>query len=417
MFFMACLLLGLLVGEIAWVLLIGSLGLLAWNYSQLVRLNFWLWQDKRLTPPNSRGSWERAFNGIYRRQKKNRQRMSRLVYLLGRFRQGAEAFPDAAVVLDTNHTIIWCNKLAQQLLGLVWPLDQGQRIDNLLRHPDFGYYLQRGKFSEPLELASHRGKRCIVEIRIMSYGAGQFLLIARDITHARQLEGLRKDFVANLSHELKTPLTVLQGYLEMMQTMAEPDSPNIKAMDQMQQQTLRMRSMVEQLLVLSKIESSAQSKLDYHIDMAHMMRGLEEEAIALSQGQHELIFFCESGLGLNGNEDELRSACSNLISNGIHYTPAGGSIDISWRIDGDNGVFSVSDSGDGIAPQHLSRLTERFYRVDRARGRKTGGSGLGLAITKHALSHHYSELKIESTIGQGSTFSFVIPANLIKINS
>ncbi|MGS0728821.1 phosphate regulon sensor protein PhoR, partial [Shewanella sp. 0m-11] len=206
-----CLLVGLLVGEVIWILLFGSISLLIWHYRQLSRLNFWLWHDRRLTPPNGSGSWEGVFNGIYRLQGKNRKRVSQLAFLLGRFRQGAEALPDAAVVLDSEHNILWCNKLAQLLLGFVWPQDNGQRIDNLIRHPDFSAYLKNNEYQEPLELASPQSEGHILEIRIMGYGAGQLLLIARDISRVRQLEGMRKEFVANVSHELKTPLTVLQG--------------------------------------------------------------------------------------------------------------------------------------------------------------------------------------------------------------
>ena len=409
-----CFILGILVGEIVWVLLIGAISLLFWHYRQLSRLNFWLWRDKRLTPPNGRGSWEGVFNGIYRLQGKNRKRVSQLAFLLGRFRQGAEALPDAAVVLDANYNIVWCNKLAQLLLGLVWPLDSGQRIDNLLRHPDFAQYLKKENYDDPFELASPLSDRRVLEIRIMGYGAGQFLLIARDITRVRQLESMRKDFVANVSHELKTPLTVLQGYLEMMQEMAEPDSPNIKAMEQMQQQTNRMRSMVEQLLVLSRIEDSAESDLEVKVNMSYMMNLLTEEAEALSLGQHTLHFSCEEDCHLYGIEIELRSACSNLISNAIRYTPAGGEIDVSWKRVTSGAMFTVADTGDGIAPQHIGRLTERFYRVDSARTRQKGGTGLGLAITKHALTHHQSELIISSELGEGSQFSFLIPEHLIS---
>ncbi|WP_076412638.1 phosphate regulon sensor histidine kinase PhoR [Shewanella sp. UCD-KL12] len=413
-YLLLCMVLGLLLGEVVLVLLIGAIALLIWHYRQLSRLNFWLWRDRRLTPPNGKGSWEGVFNGIYRLQGKNRKRVSQLAFLLGRFRQGAEALPDAAVVLDSEHNIIWCNKLAQLLLGFVWPLDSGQRIDNLLRHPDFSNYLKKAAYQEPLELASPLSEGRVLEIRIMGYGTGQFLLIARDITRVRQLEGMRKDFVANVSHELKTPLTVLQGYLEMMQGMAEPGSPNIKAMQQMQQQTNRMRSMVEQLLILSRIEDSTELNVENTINMDHLFEVLKEEANALSQGGYHLSFDCVANVHLYGNELELRSACSNLISNAIRYTEPGGDISVSWKRVAAGGRFSVTDSGDGIAQQHISRLTERFYRVDSARTRQRGGTGLGLAITKHALSNHQSELMIESELGKGSTFSFVIPSNLIE---
>ncbi|PKG57080.1 two-component system sensor histidine kinase PhoR [Shewanella sp. Choline-02u-19] len=413
-YLLLCLVVGLLVNEVFWILLLGCICLLFWNYRQLSRLNYWLWHDRRLTPPNGSGSWEGVFNGIYRLQGKNRKRVSQLAFLLGRFRQGAEALPDAAVVLDAEHNILWCNKLAQLLLGFVWPQDNGQRIDNLIRHPDFSNYLKDAEYQEPLELAAPLSEGRLLEIRIMGYGSGQLLLIARDITRVRQLEGMRKEFVANVSHELKTPLTVLQGYLEMMQSMAEPDSPNIKAMEQMQQQTTRMRSMVEQLLALSRIEDAGDVNLEVKVNMSSMMDILHDEALALAQDQYQVSLYCEPGLDMYGNEVQLRSACTNLISNAIRYTEPGGTIDISWRKIATGGQFSVRDSGEGIAAQHISRLTERFYRVDSARSRQSGGTGLGLAITKHALNHHQSELMVSSQLGKGSTFSFVIPPNLIE---
>ncbi|QSX36206.1 phosphate regulon sensor histidine kinase PhoR [Shewanella sedimentimangrovi] len=408
------LLIGLLSGQLLWVLLLTCIILLGWHYRQLGRLNHWLWHDRRLTPPQGSGSWEGVFNGIYRLQGKNRRRVSQLASLLGRFRQGAEALPDGAVVLDSDLNILWCNKLAQLILGLVWPQDNGQRIDNLLRDPDFSAYLKKQQFREPLELASPVSDKRRLEVRLMPYGDRQLLLIARDITRIRQLEGMRKEFVANVSHELKTPLTVLQGYLEMMQGMAEPDSLQARPLALMEQQTRRMQSMVEQLLALSRIEDASDISLEHTVNMGQMMQILKDEAEALAQGQYELSFSCEPGLNTHGNELQLRSACSNLISNAIRYTEPGGKINVSWRSVANGARFSVTDSGEGIAPQHISRLTERFYRVDSARSRATGGSGLGLAIVKHALSHHHSELAISSELGKGSTFSFVIPTHLLE---
>ncbi|MGL4613956.1 MAG: phosphate regulon sensor histidine kinase PhoR [Shewanella sp.] len=409
-----CLLVGLLIGQPLWVLVVALLGLVMWHYQQLARLNYWLWRDRKLTPPQGSGSWEGVFNGIYRLQGKNRRRVSQLAALLARFRQGAEALPDAAVVLDSEHNILWCNKLAQLILGFVWPQDNGQRIDNLIRHPDFSSYIKNSQFKDPLELPSPVSDKRLLEIRIMPYGDRQLLLIARDITRIRQLEGMRKEFVANVSHELKTPLTVLQGYLEMMQSMAEPDSMNAKPLALMQQQTLRMQSMVEQLLMLSRIEDAADINLENTVDMTQLMDVLKEEAKAMAQGNYQLIFHCEPGLHSHGSELQLRSACSNLISNAIRYTEPGGTITVQWRCVAGGGCFSVTDTGEGIAPQHIGRLTERFYRVDSARSRQTGGSGLGLAIVKHALNHHHSELKVSSELGKGSTFSFVIPQHLIE---
>jgi two-component system phosphate regulon sensor histidine kinase PhoR len=406
-------LIGALFNQVVIVMLLGSIALLVWHYRQITRLNFWLWKDKKLTPPQGRGSWEGVFNGIYRLQGKNRRRVGQLATLLARFRQGAEALPDAAVVLDAEHNILWCNKLAQLILGFVWPQDNGQRIDNLIRHPDFSTYIKKAQYKEPLEIPSPVSDKRLLEIRVMSYGDRQLLLIARDVTRIHQLEGMRKDFVANVSHELKTPLTVLQGYLEIMQTMEDADSPNHKPLSLMQQQTTRMQSMVEQLLALSRIEDAVDIDLSQTVNMSLMMEILKEEAKALAGTDYILVFNYEPGLNTHGNELQLRSACSNLISNAIRYTTPGGTISVNWKSVATGALFSVTDTGVGIAPQHINRLTERFYRVDNARSSKTGGSGLGLAIVKHALNHHHSELKVISEYGRGSIFSFVIPAHLL----
>lgn len=406
-------LIGALFNQVVIVMLFGTIALLVWHYRQITRLNFWLWKDKKLTPPQGRGSWEGVFNGIYRLQGKNRRRVGQLATLLARFRQGAEALPDAAVVLDAEHNILWCNKLAQLILGFVWPQDNGQRIDNLIRHPDFSIYLKKAKYNEPLEIPSPVSDKRLLEIRVMSYGDRQLLLIARDVTRIHQLEGMRKDFVANVSHELKTPLTVLQGYLEIMQTMEDADSPNHKPLSLMQQQTTRMQSMVEQLLALSRIEDAVDIDLSQTVNMALMIDILKEEAKALAGTDYTLVFNCEPGLNTHGNELQLRSACSNLISNAIRYTTPGGTISVNWQSVATGALFSVTDTGVGIAPQHINRLTERFYRVDNARSSKTGGSGLGLAIVKHALNHHHSELKVTSEYGKGSIFSFIVPSHLL----
>ena len=409
-------LLGALLGQITMTVMLGAIAMLVWHYRQITRLNFWLWKDKKLTPPQGKGSWESVFNGIYRLQTNNRRRVGQLAGLLGRFRQGAEALPDAAVVLDADLNILWCNKLAQLILGFVWPQDNGHRIDNLIRHPDFSAYLKKANFDEPLELVSPILDKRLLEIRIMAYGDRQLLLIARDITRIHKLESMRKDFVANVSHELKTPLTVLQGYLEIMQSMAEPNSPTAKPLLQMQQQTTRMQSMVEQLLALSRIEDAVDIDLTHKINMTQMMAQLKDEAKALAGDDYRLIIECEPGLHTHGDELQLRSACSNLISNAIRYTSSGGTISIIWKSVPTGALFEVRDTGVGIAPQHINRLTERFYRVDNARSTKTGGTGLGLAIVKHALSHHHSELSIVSELGKGSVFSFIIPTHLLARN-
>jgi len=252
-----------------------------------------------------------------------------------------------------------------------------------------------------------------VEFRVMPYSEGQLLMVARDVTQMRQLEGARRNFFANVSHELRTPLTVLQGYLEMMEDAKLEEPFRSKALDTMQEQTRRMDGLVKQLLTLSRIEAATNIDLNEKVDMPLMMGMLEREVQTLSAGRHDIVFRINDKLQVFGNEDQLRSAVSNLVYNSVNHTPEGTRIEVSWQQTPLGAQFQVSDNGPGIAPQHLPRLTERFFRVDKARSRQTGGSGLGLAIVKHALSHHNSKLDIISEVGTGTRFMFTLPQRLI----
>ncbi|VDZ58656.1 Phosphate regulon sensor protein PhoR (SphS) [Klebsiella aerogenes] len=255
-----------------------------------------------------------------------------------------------------------------------------------------------------------------LEIRVMPYSDKQWLMVARDVTQMHQLEGARRNFFANVSHELRTPLTVLQGYLEMMQEQVLEGPTREKALHTMREQTQRMEGLVKQLLTLSRIEAAPVLAMNDKIDVPMMLRVVEREAQTLSQGKHQLHFSVDETLQVMGNEEQLRSAISNLVYNAVNHTPAGTEIHVSWQRAPHGALFSVEDNGPGIAPEHLPRLTERFYRVDKARSRQTGGSGLGLAIVKHAVSHHESRLEIESTVGKGTRFSFLLPERLIAKN-
>lgn len=393
-------------------LLILSVALLLWHYHHLFLLDKWLWRDRKLSPPISEGIWGNLFEAIYYQQRKERRKQRELRDIVRRFRDGAEALPQAVVVLTTDWSIIWCNKLAQMLIGLHWPDDEGQRLNNLIRHPKFLAYLQQLNFSQPLELASPVNNHLMLEINIVPYGAEQYLLTVRDISQLKQLEQVRKDFVANVSHELRTPLTVLQGYLELMDDASVPDVKVWhKAHSVMLEQTKRMDNLVQQLLTLSRIEASARVQFEPKVDVPSMLTQLQLETESVNQDkQHQIHFAIDNSLMVSGVSEELRSAFSNLVMNAIKYTPAGGEIHISWQRQHLSAVFAVNDNGEGIAPQHVKRLTERFYRVDQARARSTGGTGLGLAIVKHVLSRHNSRLMIFSEPGQGSRFSFTLPA-------
>ncbi len=405
-------LVGWLLGLLFPALFFSSLVLLVWNYRHIFLLDKWLWRDKKLTPPAGDGSWQQVFDGIYYRLRKARKKNKDLRALIRRFRDGAEALPDAIVVLNSDWTIIWCNKLAQQLVGLRWPVDERQRIDNLIRNPEFQTYIQQKQFDQPLELSSPVNEDLVLEYRMLQYGDDQHLLIVRDVTQLKLLEQVRKDFVANVSHELRTPLTVLQGYLEVMDADNLPNAAIwLKAHTVMLEQTKRMDALVQQLLTLSRIEAAAKVQFEDHIDVPAMLAMLEQEAQTLNRDKaHQISFSIEPGLLVSGIREELRSAFSNLITNAIKYTPNGGEIQVSWVRQHQKAVFSVSDNGEGIAPQHVKRLTERFYRVDQARARATGGTGLGLAIVKHVLQRHNSKLMIFSEPKKGSSFSFSLPA-------
>ncbi|MBK4115275.1 phosphate regulon sensor histidine kinase PhoR [Pluralibacter gergoviae] len=402
------LILGLIFGRLSWFLLAAVTGLLAWHFWNLLRLSWWLWVDRSMTPPPGRGSWEPLLYGLHQMQMRNKKRRKELGNLIKRFRSGAESLPDAVVLITEEGAIFWCNGLAQQLLNLRWPDDNGQNILNLLRYPEFSRYLSARDFSRPLNLVLNSGRH--LELRVMPYSKKQLLMVARDVTQMHQLEGARRSFFANVSHELRTPLTVLKGYMEMMDQLE--GSAQEKALHTMREQTQRMESLVNQLLTLSRIEASPQGPLRETVDVPLMLRVVEQEALALSHGRQTLHFEVEQGLKVFGSEEQLRSAVSNLVYNAVNHTPEGTAITVRWQRAPGGALFSVEDDGPGIAPQHIPRLTERFYRVDKARSRQTGGSGLGLAIVKHAVSHHDSRLEISSEPGH-TRFSFLLPERLL----
>lgn len=414
LFYLPWLVLGIIFGYLPWFLLIATWIQLGWHFHNQLKMSNWLWKDRSLTPPSGSGSWEPLFNGIYRLQQRNRRRRKELTTLIRRFRNGAESLPDAVVVFRSEGNIVWCNKLAQQLLGLRWPDDSGQPISNLLRSPDFVRYLSRQTFDTPLEITSPMNYDRTLELRIMRYTEGEYLMAVRDVSQLKQLEGMRRNFFANVSHELRTPMTVLQGYLEMAQDPEMLMGPMWdRAHGVMTEQLARMNALVEQLLTLSKIEAAPTIELEEIVDVPAMLDILEKEAISLSGNKNQSITFdVDSSLKVLGDDDQLRSAISNLVYNAVKHTPNDAAIHVRWYRSSMGPRLEVTDSGEGIAAQHIHRLTERFYRVDKARSRETGGSGLGLAIVKHALSHHDSHLEIDSELNKGSTFSFTLPSRL-----
>ncbi|MFC0446364.1 phosphate regulon sensor histidine kinase PhoR [Pseudidiomarina halophila] len=408
-------LLGWLVGSFWQTLTIGLFALLVWHYYFHYKLVDWLWNRRALLPPSAPGSWSYIYDGIYRTQRRSQQRRRALARILRRFREASEAIPDAAIVFRRDGGLIWCNRLGQFYFGLKWPGDTGIRLSSLIRHPAFISYLQKGDFTDEIYLPSPVREDIELEIRIMPYSDDQFLLMARDVTQLRQLEQMRKEFVANVSHELKTPLTVIQGYLEMFDDdpAAMPPAMLQKAVKDMSGQSTRMRNLVDQLLSLSRIDSARGDIFERVVNVPDVLKRLQHDAERLNKNkQHQLVFEI-AGQSMYGHEDELRSIFSNLITNAIHYTQPAGKITVRWRPVGDQMEFSVSDNGPGIPAEHMPRITERFYRIDKDRNSSKGGSGLGLAIVKQAVDHHHGKLTIDSVVGRGSTFSVRIPQELV----
>ena len=395
---------GYLLGQTFFVVSLVSIGLLAWHYSHLFKLIQWLWQGKSISPPQANGVWGRIYDGLYRRIRKQRLKQKQLNERIRKFRDGAKALPDAALVLSHELNILWGNQKASQLLGVRWPGDVGQRIDNLIRFPEFLKYLASGDFESPCLIISPINNELQLELRMMAYGSDQILLLARDISKIQRLEEMRRDFVANVSHELKTPLTVVRGYVEMVQASDSALEPHWqKAFSTIETQVSRMDRLVEQ--VLSRVENNVDSDNHHQVDLSRLILTIVEDAQWLNQEKKHVIHSdIAPDISLEGNEHELKSACLNLLSNAIAYTPKNGVIDVTLRIDGNKIRFSVKDNGPGIKPEHVNRLTERFFRVDKSRSRNTGGSGLGLAIVKHVLNHHHGELSIESDWQKGSEF-------------
>ena len=390
-------------------LLLSVAGYLVWHLYNLYRLIRWLRAGKGYEPPESSGLWDEVFESIHRLIQRNRKRKKNLRRLLKRFHTMAEALPDAMVELRPGgDEIEWWNQAASECLGLGYPRDVGQRLANLLRHPDIQRFLQRQDFEDEVLIPSPVDDTVTLSVRMIRYSNDQRMLLVRDITRLLSLERTRKDFIANASHELRSPLTVLGGYLETLLLAKESCAEYEPQLKIMMAQSERMGRIVDDLMLLSKLESEAPRTDPHPVNVPHLIEAIVEQARELSgPDSHQFELDIAPELCLLGRESELYSAFSNLLFNAIRYTPAGGRISVSWK-DGPAGpVFSVRDTGVGIAPHHLPRLTERFYRVDAGRSRAAGGTGLGLAIVKHVLKRHHAHLEIESEVGVGSEFSCV----------
>jgi len=315
------------------------------------------------------------------------------------------------VILDPENRIEWCNPTATAQFGIDPRRDAGHPVINMIRHPDFFAYLRAGDYAEPVLLRLGM-LEAVLSVRIIEFGEDRKLLSSRDVTAEERLDTMRRDFVANVSHELKTPVTVLTGFVETLadESMELSGTQRRRFLGMMADQAKRMQRLVEDLLTLSALESDASPVDEQAIEMRPFVERLTDEARALSAGRHVVEALISEDCRLLGSAKELHSAFSNLVSNAVRYTPEGGSVRLGWRLEDGRGVFSVADTGIGIEARHIPRLTERFYRVDSGRSRESGGTGLGLAIVKHALTRHQAVLEVTSDLGRGSSFSAVFPA-------
>ena len=378
---------------------------------QLAKLDHWLADPDARVVPDGAGLWEDIFARLNRMVRLHRKERERHAAALQHLEQATSALPEGVAILDEADHIEWCNPLVEQHFGLDGVRDIGQQITYLARQPEFVQYLAMRDFSEPLVLRGARQDGLTLSIKLIPYSDNKKLLISRDITRFERIETIRRDFVANVSHELRTPLTVVNGFVETLLDMPSLESDTARrALTLMGEQTQRMERLVNDLLTLSKLDNALNALQEETVEIPALLHELHHEGQSLSGGQHALRLELESGCNVLGNTAELRSAFGNLISNAIRYTPQGGEIVLRWQEQNGQPVFSVQDSGLGIAPQHIPRLTERFYRVDHSRSRETGGTGLGLAIVKHVVNRHQAQLNIASEEGKGSVFSIVFPA-------
>lgn len=408
------LIMGAINNSILLFLFIGLVVYVAWHLYNLNKLTKWLSKPSK-QPPEVIGVWDEVYYQIYYLYKRQRKARKKLTSILTRFQKSTQALPYATIILNELNEIEWFNPAASQLFSLHTNIDLGQRIDNLIRQPEFAKYIHKKNFSEPLKFLVNQKK---ILLNITTYGSGQYLLSARDITSRSQLDDMRRDFISNASHELRTPLTVISGYVEFLHDRS--DATSEVPLDKIQQQIERMNKIITELIELARLESSDSADYTVIVDVNTLLTEVYNEALSFDQNKHNITLaiepaFLESGSSLNlyGSYNELRMAFSNLLTNAVRYTPDGGDIKLFCSAN-DNGIsIAVEDNGAGIDYEHIPRLTERFYRVDEGRSREQGGTGLGLAIVKHVLDRHNATLNIQSIKGKGSTFRCDFPFSYI----
>lgn len=413
---------GLFTGQILLCLLTGLAGYVYWQYRIFKELMLWLHRRGDNEAPEASGLVDEIAREFGYLRSHHSQRKQKLSGFLKRFKKASSALPDAILILDEQDKIEWANKKARKYFGIRWPQDNGQRISNLIRSPRLLNFMDRAREKEPksrLEISSPINANLRLEIRLAPYDESQRLLVARNITRLHRINQMRSDFIANASHELRTPLTVIAGYLEAIDVGGDGAAEIGQAqLQQMRMQAERMRHLIEDLLKLASLESGKEPEEKMQINVTEVISAISRDAeLQDASHTHKICINSDSGLWLTGNQKELYSAFSNLLFNAIQHSPENSEIRINWYKDNKGAHFEVCDSGEGIAAEHLPRLTERFYRVDAGRSRQKGGTGLGLAIVKHTLSRHKAKLEIESKFGIGSTFRCNFPLTNIVIKT
>lgn len=412
---------GAIGGGFVWVLL---------HLMRASRVLTWLRDGDLGAAPQCGGVWGEATDRTRRLLRQHVQNNLASEKRLEDFLSAIQASPNGVLLLDANGQIEWCNSTAAEHFGLDVQTDVSQHIGNLVRDPVFTAYVSTGDYSHEVKITgknSSYARPCRLAVRIHPYGMGRKLMLSNDITAVELSELMRRDFVANVSHEIRTPLTVLSGFVESLQTLSLNAVERTKYLGLMAQQAHRMQTLVSDLLTLSRLEGSPTPQTDRWFSASSLLAACEQEARSLSDvlslsttpsgPRQELTFEVSPCLEVAGSQTELLSAMSNLINNAVRYTPMGGEIHVTFQLmEHGKATFTVQDTGPGIAPEHLSRLTERFYRVDTSRSRESGGTGLGLAIVKHVVQRHGGELGIESTVGTGSTFSLTLPAHRVRLS-
>jgi two-component system, OmpR family, phosphate regulon sensor histidine kinase PhoR len=401
-------------------------GVLVWlliNFNRSRRYLDWIRSGDVSHAPKLNGVWGEATDRARRLLREQNKILHSSNKRLDDFLAAIQASPNGVILLNANAQIEWCNLTAASHFGLNPTADISQHIGNLVRDPVFAAYFSAGNFLSEVTI-SGKSSASRLAVQIHPYGQGKKLLLSNDVTGREAAEFMRRDFVANVSHEIRTPLTVLNGFVETLQTLDLDEAERTKYLGLMEQQTQRMQSLVNDLLILSRLEGSPSPLSDIWISADALVTSCELEAKALkadiaiklgdakvtSDAVETLIFEVQPNLELAGSQTELLSAMCNLVNNAIRYTPVEGKICVSLLVsDRGSAVFSVTDTGSGVSSEHLPRLTERFYRVDTSRSRESGGTGLGLAIVKHVVQRHGGELKISSMLGKGSTFFFTLP--------